>query len=62
VQIHKLAPLLSIFSLKLQWTEDSLKKAVWNRLCFCRRASAYHYYLKQGSLKRSKVILLPFSV
>jgi len=27
-------PLLSIFSLKLQWTKDSLKYAFWNRWCF----------------------------
>jgi len=36
VQIHKSTPLLSIFSLKLQWTKDSLKNTVWNHWCFWR--------------------------
>jgi len=35
-QIHKSTPLLSIFSLKLQWTKDSLKNQFRNRWCFWR--------------------------
>jgi len=35
-QIHKPTQLLRILSLKLQWTKDSLKNAVWNPWCFWR--------------------------
>jgi len=34
--MHKSTQLQSIFSLKPQWTKDSLKNAVWNRWCFWR--------------------------
>jgi len=33
-EINKSTPLLSFFSLKLQWNKDSHKNAVWNRWCF----------------------------
>jgi len=36
VQIHKPTPLLSVFSLKMQWTKDTLKNTVWNCWCFWR--------------------------
>jgi len=40
VQIHKSTPLLSIFSLKVQWTRDSIKKRGLKSLVFLTSQNA----------------------